>query len=68
MKEINDIIKAHAMKQFRDGDKKVEVKGSAYTWTVSRSESTTIDKKALEADGLLEKYQTKTKQYRMTVE
>lgn len=67
LKEINDIIKAHAMKQFRDGDKKVEVKGSAYTWTVSRSESTTIDKKALEADGLLEKYQTKTEQYRMTV-
>lgn len=67
LKEINDIIKAHAMKQFRDGDKKVEVKGSSYTWTVSRSESTTIDKKALEADGLLEKYQTKTEQYRMTV-
>lgn len=67
LKEINDIIKEHAMKQFREGDKKVEVKGSTYTWTVSRSETTTINKKALEADGLLEKYQTKTEQYRMTV-
>ena len=67
LKEVNDIIKEHAMKQFRDGDKKVEVKGSTYTWTVSRSETTTINKKALEADGLLEKYQTKTEQYRMTV-
>ena len=66
-KTINDIIKEHAMKQFREGDKKVEVKGSTYIWTVSRSETTTINKKALEADGLLEKYQTKTEQYRMTV-
>ena len=67
LKEINDIIKEHAMKQFRPGDKKIEVKGSTYTWAISRSETTTIDKKALEADGLLEKYQTKTEQYRMTV-
>lgn len=67
LKEVNDIIKEHAMKQFREGDEKVEVKGSTYTWTVSRSETTTINKKALEADGLLEKYQTKTEQYRMTV-
>lgn len=67
LKEINDIIKEHAMKQFRDGDKKVEIKGSTYTWTVSRSEIATIDKKALEADGLLEKYQKRSEQYRMTV-
>ena len=67
LKEVNDIIKEHAMKQFRDGDKKVEIKGSTYTWTVSRSETSTIDKKALEADGLLEKYQKKSEQYRMTV-
>lgn len=67
LKEISDIIKEHAMTQFRDGDKKVEIKGSTYTWTVSRSETTTIDKKALKADGLLEKYQKKSEQYRMTV-
>ena len=65
--EVNGIIKEHAMKQFRDGDKKVEIKGSAYTWTVSRSETVTIDKKALETDGLLEKYQKKSEQYRMMV-
>ena len=67
LKEINDIIKEHAMKQFRPGDKKVEVKGATYTWTISRSETTTIDKKALEADGLLDKYQKKTEQFRMIV-
>lgn len=60
LKEVNDIIKEHAMKQFRPGDKKVEVKGATYTWAISRSETTTIDKKALEADGLLDKYQKKT--------
>lgn len=67
LKKINDIIKEHAMKQFREGDKKVEVKGSAYTWTISRSETTSIDKDALKADGLLDKYQKKSEQYRMTV-
>lgn len=67
LKEINDIIKEHAMKQFRPGDKKVEVKGATYTWAISRSETTIIDKKALEADGLLDKYQKKTEQFRMTV-
>ena len=55
------------MKQFRPGDKKVEVKGSTYTWAISCSETTTIDKKALEADGLLDKYQKKSEQYRMTI-
>ena len=67
LKEINEIIKNHAMMQFRPGDKKVEVKGATYTWAISRSETTTIDKKALEADGLLDKYQKKTEQFRMTV-
>lgn len=65
--EINNIIKEHAVGQFREGDKKVEIKGATYTWSVSRSETTTIDKKALEADGLLDKYQKKSEQYRMTV-
>lgn len=67
LKTINDIIKEHAMSQFRDGDKKVEVKGSAYCWTVSRSSTTTIDKDALKADGLLDKYSKKSETYRMTV-
>lgn len=67
LKELNDMIKEHALGQFRDGDKKVEIKGSTYTWAISRSETTTIDKDALKADGLLDKYQKTTEQYRMTV-
>lgn len=67
LKTINDIIKEHAMNRFRDGDKKVEVKGSSYTWTISRSETMGIDKDALKADGLLDKYSKKAIQYRMTI-
>lgn len=37
LKTINDIIKKHALSQFRDGDKKVEIKGSTYVWTISLS-------------------------------
>lgn len=67
LKEITEIIKEHAVKQFRDGDKKVEIKGGTFTFTVSRSETTTIDKDAMKADGVLDKYQKKSTQFRMTV-
>lgn len=67
LKTINDIIKEHALTHFREGDKKVEVKGATFVWTVSRSETTTIDKDALKADGLLDKYSKKSETYRMTV-
>jgi predicted phage-related endonuclease len=67
LKDLNDIIKEHAIGQFRDGDKKVEVKGSKLTWSLSKTESTAIDKDALKADGLLEKYSKPTVTFRMTV-
>ena len=67
LKNINSIIKERAMSQFRDGDKKVEIKGLTYCWTISRSATTTIDKDALKADGLLDKYSKKSDTYRMTV-
>lgn len=65
LKELNDTIKEHALSKFRDGDKKVEIKGSTYVWTVSKTETTSIDKDALTADGLLDKYTKKTESYRM---
>lgn len=67
LKKINDIIKEHAQAQFRTGDKKVEVKGSRYVWVVARSETTTVDKDALKADGLLDKYSKSAPIFRMTV-
>jgi len=67
LKTLKDIIKEHAIKQFRDGDKKVSIHGNAYDWTVSYSESVGIDKDALKADGLLDKYNTKvTSMYKLT--
>jgi hypothetical protein len=67
LKELNEMLKEHALTQFRDGDKKVELKGTTYTWAISRSETATIDKEALKADGLLDKYLKKSEQFRMTV-
>lgn len=67
LKDITDQLKEHAKGQFREGDKKVEIKGSAYTWTLSKSTRTDIDKKALEEDGLLDKYSKQFESFRMTV-
>lgn len=71
LKQINDIIKEFAMKQFREGDKKVEVKGGKYVWSLARADKivTKYDDEALIADGLFDKYATTTTDtsYRMTV-
>ena len=67
LKTVTERIKEHAQSQFRDGDKKVEVKGSTYTWTVSRSMSVSVDKDALARDGLLDKYCKQTETYRISV-
>lgn len=67
LKTITEAIKKFAMEQFRPGDKKVAVPGSTYSWTVSKTESTELDKDALKADGLLEKYSRPKTSYRITV-
>ena len=61
LKEIDDQVKKSMIKRFRDGDKNVEVKGSAYTWNVRRDVSTSFDQKKFEEDnpGVYEKYKTK---------
>ena len=61
------MVKEQALSQFRDGDKKVEIKGSKYVWAVSRSETTVIDKDAMQADGVLEKYQKTSPTFKITV-
>lgn len=71
LKKINEIIKEHATKQFREGDKKVEVKGAKYTWSLARTtkDVTKVDEDAMKADGIFEKYSNTTQEtsYRMTV-
>ena len=61
LKEIDDQVKKSMIDQFRDGDKNVEVKGSAYTWNLRRDVSKSFDQKKFEEDnpGVYEKYKTK---------
>lgn len=65
-KVLADMIKKAAIAQFRDGDKKVSIAGSAYNWEVSRTSTTKIDKDAMEADGILAKYTTTEDSYRIS--
>lgn len=66
LKVVTDIIKQHALAQFRGGDKKVSIRGEKYEWNVSRSETSEIDKDGLKADGLLAKYTRAKVSYRIT--
>lgn len=67
LKAIKETITEYGKLQFREGDKKAELKGRKYTFTVSKTESTTTDKDALAKDGLLEKYQKKSVTYKLTI-
>ena len=61
LKEIDDLVKKSMAKQFRDGDKNVEIKGSAYAWNLRRDVSKSFDRNKFEEDNpvLYEKYKTK---------
>ena len=65
LKVVTDQIKKTLVGAFRPHDIAVEHKGSQYIWSVSKSESTEIDKAALEADGLLDKYSRKKETFRI---
>ena len=54
------------MAQFRGGDKKVSIPGKAFTWEVSRTSTMKINKDAMKADGVLEKYSTIEDSYRVS--
>ena len=62
LKEIDDQVKKYMSNQFRDGDKKVEIGGKKYTWTLTKSERSSLDSKALkeELPDVFGKYTKKT--------
>ena len=62
LKEIDDTVKKYMSNQFRDGDKKVEIGGNKYTWTLTKSERSSLDSKALkeELPDVFGKYTKKT--------
>lgn len=65
LKKLKERIKKSAVEQFRDGDKKVEIKGKTFIWTVSKEVRTGIDKDALVNDGLYEKYSKESITYKI---
>ena len=50
LKEIDDQVKTYMSEQFRDGDKKVEIAGKKYTWTLTKSARNSLDSTALKKD------------------
>ena len=65
LKTVTDQIKKYLTGAFRPHDIAVERKGGQYIWSVSKHESSEIDKAALEADGLLDKYSRKKETFRI---
>lgn len=65
LKEIEDIVKKSMIGQFRDGDKKVEIAGKKFVWTLSRSDRTSLDNKTLkeELPDVFNKYSKTTPVY-----
>ena len=64
---IKKQVREHMQGQFQEGQSRVEVKGAAYVWTLSRLESTKLDEDRLKADGLYDQYSKTDTSYRMTV-
>lgn len=56
LKEIDKVVKEYMSGQFRDGDKKVEIAGKKYTWTLTRTVRKSVDSAALKEAGIYEDY------------
>jgi hypothetical protein len=67
LKKYKEILKKIAIKNFKDTDKTVSIKGNNYEFITSKSERTDIDEEALKKDGLLEKYSKTNVSYRFSV-
>ena len=66
LKVLTEQIKKYALEQFRDGDTKVSIPGQRFEFVLSKSDTTELDKDALKADGLWEKYNKPKTNYRLT--
>ena len=60
LKKINDQVKKYMSEQFRDGDKKVEIPGKKYTWTLTKNKRSSVDTAAMKEDGVYKKYAKQT--------
>ena len=68
LKQVKDQIKEYAIGQFRDGDKKVEIKGSQFNFTISKTTSEKFDDKQFKVDNpdLYQNYIKTTETYKLT--
>ena len=65
LKTVTDQIKKYLTGAFRPNDIAVERKGGKYIWSVSKTESYELDKAAIQADGLFDKYSRKKETFRI---
>ena len=65
LKAVTEQIKKTLVGAFRPNDIAVEHKGGQYIWSVSKTESYELDKDAIKADGLFDKYSRKKETFRI---
>jgi hypothetical protein len=66
LKEVTEQIKQHLTNAFTPHAIAVEHKGGKYVWSVSKTTSSKLDKDAMQADGVLQKYLKLEETFRMT--
>jgi hypothetical protein len=65
LKTLTDHIKKYLTGAFRPHDIAVERNGGKYVWSVTKTESYELDKDAIKADGLFDKYSRKKETFRI---
>jgi predicted phage-related endonuclease len=66
VKTLKESLSKQMKKSFKAGDKSVVVNGSKYLFTCTKSQTESINKDALKADGLYDQYKTVTEKYTLT--
>lgn len=67
LKKLKDLLKKYMQENMSEQDTKANIVGNTYSFTLSKTTKTDVDKKALEKDGLLNKYQINKVEYRLNV-
>ena len=65
LKAVTEQIKKHLVGAFKPHEIAVEYKGGQYIWSVSKTVSNELDKAAIQADGLFEKYSREKETFRI---
>lgn len=67
LKTLKETLSKSMQKTFSPGDKSVKITGDRYVFTVTKSMTESVDKEALKADGIYEKYKQFTEKFTLTV-